>query len=137
MRFRKNPVALALVVIAVVPYLVLKVLWLTGATIGVDDESGVLAPILLRLPIGGVLLFLVDKRAPGRNGPPESVGVRHGVRRLRPDGRRHLGARLDPFGPAMLWWGMFGPGASRPQGTGAWRNEPRLSWPACWLSEAF
>ncbi|HZA16979.1 MAG TPA: hypothetical protein VE645_08850 [Pseudonocardiaceae bacterium] len=202
MRFRLEPVALALVVIAVVPYLVLKVLWLTGATIGVDDESvltelhstrmvvgnnvtiglellavglalaltsawgrrvpawimlglgagatGLLAPILLGLPIGSVLQFLVD-------GDVHTAGMDHlspwvfatvyGGFALMAVGISALAWRyaatrwghvlrqppqppsvwaivagalgLIPFGAAMLWWGVFGPGASGPQGMDA------------------
>ncbi len=112
MRVRTEPVALGLVVFAVVPYIALKLLWLTGASIGVRNETalielhstrmvvgnnvtivlelmavalavalasgwgrrlpawivlgvgagatGLLAPILLGLPIGGVLQFTVQ-----------------------------------------------------------------------------
>jgi hypothetical protein len=38
-RVRIEPVAVGLVVIAVVPYLALKLSWLTGAGIGVRDET--------------------------------------------------------------------------------------------------
>ena len=202
MRSRVEPVALGLVVMAAVPYLALKVLWLTGATVGVDDESvltelhstrmvignnitiglellavglalaltsawgrrvpawimlglgagatGLLAPILLGLPIGSVLQFLVD-------GDLHTAGMDHlspwvfatvyggfglmalGIAVLawryaetrwgqvlrQPPQPPSLSAvvagalGLIPFGAAMLWWGVFGPGASGPQGMGA------------------
>ncbi len=202
MRFRVEQVALGLVVVAVVPYVALKVLWLTGATIGVDDESvltelhstrmvvgnnvtiglellavglalaltsawgrrvpawimlglgagatGLLTPILLGLPIGSVLQLLVD-------GDVHTAGMDHlspwvfatvyggfalmavGISVLawryaetrwgqvlrHPPQSPSLGVvvagalGLIPFGAAMLWWGVFGPGASGPQGMGA------------------
>ena len=202
MRVRIEPIALALVVIAVVPYLGLKVLWLTGATVGVDDESvltelhstrmvvgnnvtiglellavglalaltsawgrrvpawimlglgagatGLLAPILLGLPIGSVLQLLVD-------GEVHTAGMDHlspwvfatvyggfalMAAAISVLGWRYAATRwghvlrqpplppsvwavvagalgLIPFGAAMLWWGVFGPGTSGPQGMGA------------------
>ncbi|HYH33659.1 MAG TPA: hypothetical protein VD814_00760 [Nocardioides sp.] len=198
MRSRIESVALGLVVIAVVPYLVLKVLWLAGSTIGVRDEAvlselhstrmvvgnnvtivlellavglavalasgwgrrvpgwvmlglgagatGLLAPILLGLPIGSALQLVAE-------GDVHTAGMDHlspwvfatvyggfallavGILTLawghaatrwghvlgRTPGRPPAwgvvvgGLGMVPFGAAMLWWGVSGPGSSGPQ----------------------
>jgi hypothetical protein len=190
--------AVGLVVVAVVPYVTLKVLWLAGSQIGVADEavltelhstrmvvgnnitivlelvavglalgltsawgrrvpawimlglgagaSGLLAPILLGLPVGAVLQLAaqgnvhtggMDHMSPwvfatvyGGFGLM-AVGIsvlawRYAVRRwddvLRstpepPPTWAVVAGMLGllPFGAAMLWWGIAGPGSSGPQ----------------------
>ena len=202
MRVRTEPVALGAVVVAVVPYLALKVLWLTGANVGVEDETaqaelhttrmvvgnnitiglellavalavtltrgwgrrlpawivlgagagatGLLAPVLLGLPLGSLVQLAVD-------GDVHTAGMDHlspwvfatvyggfGLMAAaiavlawryaairwdhvlrRPPGPPRPWAvvtgalGLVPFGVAMLWWGVIGPGASGPQGMDA------------------
>jgi hypothetical protein len=197
-RLRVEPVALAFVIVAVVPYIALKLLWLGGSTIGVRDDSvltelhssrmvvgnnitiglellavglalaltsewgrrvpawlmlglgagatGLLAPILLGLPIGSILQLAVE-------GDVHTAGMDHlspwvfatvyggfglmavGILTLAwryattrwGNVLRHLpnpppawvivvgGVGLVPFGSAMLWWGVFGPGSTGPQ----------------------
>ncbi|NEK56580.1 hypothetical protein GCU56_01660 [Geodermatophilus sabuli] len=198
MRVRIQPVALGLVVAAVVPYIALKVVWLTGASIGVQDDTalaelhstrmvvgnnltillelmavglalalssgwgrrvpawimlslgagatGLLAPILLGLPIGSVLQLVVQGEV--RTGGMEHLrpwvfAVVYGGFGLMAIGIVVLAARyaavrwshvlrraphpppvwvgvagglgLVPFGAAMLWWGVSGPGSTGPQ----------------------
>ncbi len=198
MRLRVEPVALALVVVAVVPYIALKLLWLGGSTIGVRDDSvltelhstrmvvgnnitiglellavglalaltsawgrrvpawlmlglgagatGLLAPILLGLPIGSILQLAVD-------GDVHTAGMDHlnpwvfatvyggfgvmavGILTLawryattrwgdvlcqapRPPAGWVMvvgGLGLVPFGAALIWWGVSGPGTTGPQ----------------------
>lgn len=79
MRGRIEPVALGLVVAAVVPYIALKVAWLSGAGIGVRDETvladlhstrmvvGNNVTIVLELMAVGLALALVSSR--GRRVP--------------------------------------------------------------------
>ena len=242
MRVRIEPVAFGLVVIAVVPYIALKLLWLTGASIGVRDETvlaelhstrmivgnnltivlelmavglalalasgwgrrvpawivlsvgagatGLLAPILLGLPVGSVLQLAVqgDVRTGGMDHlSPWVFAVVYGGFGLMAIGivvlaSRYAAARwsqflrrppdtppvgvsvagglgLLPFGAAMLWWGVFGPGSTGPQAMDAvvqratlvvtgllavggflaplvlWvsRRGPRLTWLAMWV----
>jgi hypothetical protein len=241
-RVRIEPVALGLVVIAVVPYIALKLLWLTGASIGVRDETvlaelhstrmivgnnltivlelmavglalalasgwgrrvpawimlsvgagatGLLAPILLGLPVGSVLQLALqgDVRTGGMDHlSPWVFAMVYGgfglmaigivvlasryaavrwshVLRRTPD-RPPVwvivtgGLGLLPFGAAMLWWGVFGPGSTGPQAMdavvqratlvvtgllavggflapllpGISRRGPRLTWLAIWV----
>jgi hypothetical protein len=195
---RIESVALGLVVIAVVPYIALKLLWLTGASIGVRDETvlaelqstrmivgnnltivleltavglglalacgwgrrvpawimlgvgagatGLLAPILLGLPVGSVLQLAVqgDVRTGGMDHLSPWVfaivyggfglmaigivvlAIRYAAERWGHVLRRTPapppawvivtgGLGLLPFGAAMLWWGLFGPGSTGPQ----------------------
>ena len=242
MRVRIEPVALGLVVIAVVPYIALKLLWLTGASIGVRDETalaelhstrmivgnnvtillelmavglalalssgwgrrvpawfmigvgagatGLLAPILLGLPVGSVLQLAVqgDVRTGGMDHlSPWVFAIVYGGFGLMAIGivvlaSRYAAARwghvlrqapgpppvwvrvagglgLLPFGTAMLWWGVFGPGSTGPQAMdavvqratlvvtgllavagflapllpGISRRRPRLTWLAIWV----
>jgi len=190
--------SVGLVVVAVVPYVTLKVLWLAGSTVGISDEAalaelhstrmvvgnnitivldllaiglalgltsawgrrvpawfmlglgagatGLLAPILLGLPLGTVLQLVVEGNV--RTGGMDrlspwvfatvyggfaavAVGIsvlawRYAARRWDDVLRRApeppagwagvLGALgLLPFGAAMLWWGLSGPGDSGPQ----------------------
>jgi hypothetical protein len=197
-RSRIEPVALGLVVVAVVPYIALKVLWLGGSTIGVRDDSvltelhssrmvvgnnitiglellavglalaltsawgrrvpawlmlgigagatGLLAPILLGLPIGSILQLAVegDVHTAGMDHLSPwvfaivyggfglmAVGIltlawRYATTRwgdvLRQAPRRPAGwvvvvggLGLVPFGAAMIWWGVSGPGTTGPQ----------------------
>ncbi|HET6395017.1 MAG TPA: hypothetical protein VFG13_19475 [Blastococcus sp.] len=198
MRVRIETVALGLVVLAVVPYIALKVSWLTGAGVGVRDESvlaelhstrmivgnnltilleltavglalalasdwgrrvpgwivlgvgagatGLLAPILVGLPVGSVLQLVVqgDVRTAGMDHlSPWVFAVVYGgfglmaigivvlasryaearwshVLRRAPDPPPAWasvagGLGLLPFGAAMLWWGVLGPGSTGPQ----------------------
>ena len=242
MRVRIEPVALGLVVIAVVPYIALKVSWLTGASIGVRNETvlaelhstrmvvgnnltivlelmavglalalasdwrrrvpawivlgvgagatGLLAPILLGLPVGSVLQLAVqgDVRTGGMDHlSPWVFAIVYGGFGLVAVGivvlaSRYAAARwghvlrqapgpppvwvrvagglgLLPFGAAMLWWGVFGPGSTGPQAMdavvqratlvvtgllavggflapllpGISRRRPRLTWLAIWV----
>jgi hypothetical protein len=197
-RLRIEAVALGLVVLAVVPYLAIKLAWLNGAGVGVEDgtalaelhstrmvvgnnvtivlelaaiglalalasawgrrvpawivlgvgagATGLLAPILLGLPIGSVLQFAVqgDVRTGGMDHLSPwvfatvyggfglmAVGIsvlalryataRWGVVLDRTPDRPPAwavvagGLGLVPFGAAMLWWGVSGPGAGGPQ----------------------
>ena len=242
MRVRIERVALRLVVIAVVPYIALKVSWLTGASIGVRNETalaelhstrmivgnnvtillelmavglalalssgwgrrvpawfmigvgagatGLLAPILLGLPVGSVLQLAVqgDVRTGGMDHLSPwvfaivyggfglmAIGIvvlasryaaaRWGHVLRRPPGSPPVSVRvagglgLLPFGAAMLWWGVFGPGSTGPQAMdavvqratlvvtgllavggflapllpGISRRRPRLTWLAIWV----
>ena len=242
MRVRIERVALRLVVIAVVPYIALKVSWLTGASIGVRNETvlaelhstrmvvgnnltivlelmavglalalasdwrrrvpawivlgvgagatGLLAPILLGLPVGSVLQLAVqgDVRTGGMDHLSPwvfaivyggfglmAIGIvvlasryaaaRWGHVLRRPPGAPPVlvrvagGLGLLPFGTAMLWWGVFGPGSTGPQAMdavvqqatlvvtgllavagflapllpGISRRAPRLTWLALWV----
>jgi hypothetical protein len=239
---RVEPVALGLLVIAVVPYIALKLLWLTGASIGVRNETalaelhstrmivgnnvtillelmavglalalasdwrrrvpawivlgvgagatGLLAPILLGLPVGSVLQLAVqgDVRTGGMDHLSPwvfaivyggfglmAIGIvvlasryaaaRWGHVLRRPPGAPPVlvrvagGLGLLPFGAAMLWWGVFGPGSTGPQAMdavvqratlvvtgllavagflapllpGISRRRPRLTWLAIWV----
>jgi hypothetical protein len=239
---RVEPVALGLLVIAVVPYIALKLLWLTGASIGVRNETalaelhstrmivgnnvtillelmavglalalssgwgrrvpawfmigvgagatGLLAPILLGLPVGSVLQLAVqgDVRTGGMDHlSPWVFAIVYGGFGLVAVGivvlaSRYAAARwghvlrqapgpppvwvrvagglgLLPFGTAMLWWGVFGPGSTGPQAMdavvqqatlvvtgllavggflapllpGISRRRPRLTWLAIWV----
>jgi hypothetical protein len=241
-RVRIERVALGLVVIAVVPYIALKVSWLTGASIGVRNETvlaelhstrmvvgnnltivlelmavglalalasdwrrrvpawivlgvgagatGLLAPILLGLPVGSVLQLAVqgDVRTGGMDHLSPwvfaivyggfglmAIGIvvlasryaaaRWGHVLRRPPGAPPVlvrvagGLGLLPFGAAMLWWGVFGPGSTGPQAMdavvqratlvvtgllavggflapllpGISRRRPRLTWLAIWV----
>ena len=242
MRVRSDRVALGLVLIAVVPYIGLKLAWLTGARIGVRDPAvlaelnstrmivgnhvtivlelmavglalalssswgrrvpawimicvgagatGLLAPILLGLPVGSVLQLAVegDVHTGGMDHlSPWVFAIVYGgfglvavgilvlalryaaarwghVLRRAPDPppvwvRVTGGLGLLPFGTAMLWWGVFGPGSSGPQAMdavvqratlvvtgllavagflapllpGIVRQAPRLTWLALWV----
>jgi hypothetical protein len=241
-RMRIEPVALGLVVLAVVPYIALKVLWLSGTAVGVRNESalaelhstrlvvgnnltivlelmavglalalasgwgrrvpawivlglgagatGLLAPISLGLPVGSVLQLAVqgDVRTGGMEHlSPWVFAVVYGGFGLMAIGIVVLGSRyaaarwssvlrrppdpppvwvdvagglgLLPFGAAMLWWGVVGPGSTGPQGMDAVaqratlvvtgllavggflapllprisRRAPRLTWFALWV----
>ena len=224
------------------PYIALKVSWLTGASIGVRDgaalaelhstrllvgnnltillelmavwlalalssgwgrrvpawimlslgagATGLLAPILLGLPVGSVLQLAVqgDVRTGGMEHLSPwvfatvyggfglmAIGIvvlaaryaaarwSHVLRRT-PDPppvwvRVAGGLGLVPFGAAMLWWGVVGPGATGPQAMdavvqratlvvtgllavagflapllpGISRRAPRLTWLALWV----
>jgi hypothetical protein len=197
-RPRIETIALGLVVLAVVPYLALKLAWLNGAGVGVADRTaladlhstrmvvgnnvtivlelaaiglavalasgwgrrvpawivlgagagatGLLAPILLGLPIGSLLQLAVqgDLRTGGMDHlSPWVFATVYGGFGLMALGISALafryatarwGAVLDraperppagavvagglglvPFGAAMIWWGVSGPGAGGPQ----------------------
>jgi hypothetical protein len=239
---RIESVALGLVVIAVVPYIALKLLWLGGTSIGVRDETvlaelhstrmivgnnitivlelmavglavalascwgrrvpawivlgagagatGLLAPILLGLPIGSVLQLAVqgDVRTGGMDHLSPwvfalvyggfgllAIGIVVLAFRYAADRWDHVlrgppnpppvwvrvagGLGLMPFGAAMLWWGVLGPGSTGPQAMdavvqratlvvtgllavggflapllpGISRRGPRLTWLAIWV----
>jgi hypothetical protein len=242
MRLRIEAVAVGLVVLAVVPYLALKLAWLNGADVGVKDATalaelhstrmvigndvtialelaavglalalasgwgrrvpawlmlgagagatGLLAPILLGLPVGSLLQLTVegDVDTGGMDHlSPWVFAVVYGGFGLMAIGILVLAARyaaarwshvlervpspappgvivagglgLLPFGTVMLWWGVFGPGASGPQAMdavvqrttlvvtgllavggllaplrrGVPRRGPRLRWLALWV----
>jgi hypothetical protein len=239
---RIEPVAPGLVIAAVVPYIALKVSWLSGAGIGVRDEAvlaelhstrmvvgnnltivlelmavglalalasgwgrrvpawivlgvgagatGLLAPILLGLPVGSVLQLSVqgNVRTAGMDHlSPWVFAIVYGgfglmaigivvlaaryaaarwshVLRRAPDPppvwvRVAGGLAMMPFGAAMLWWGVVGPGSTGPQAMDApvqratlvvtgllavagflapqlpriSGREPRLTWLAVWV----
>ncbi len=92
MRVRIEPVAPGPVVTAVVPYIVLTLSWLSGAGIAVRDETVPAELHSTRMIVGNNLTIVqrppargAGRRAHGRGGPPEPVGVR---RRLRDRGAR-------------------------------------------------
>jgi hypothetical protein len=64
-RVRIEPVAVGLVVIAVVPYLALKLSWLTGAGIGVRDETVLTDLRSTRMVVGNNLTILLELMAVG------------------------------------------------------------------------
>jgi hypothetical protein len=64
-RVRIEPVALGLVVIAVVPYIALKVSWLTGASIGVRDETVLAELHSTRMFVGNNLTIVLELMAVG------------------------------------------------------------------------
>ncbi len=198
MRTRAERVALGMVIVAVIPYIALKVLWLAGSTIGLVDAavltemhstrmvvgnnvtimlellavalalaltsswgqrvpgwimlvvgagaSGLLAPIILGLPIGSILQLIVQGNV--RTGGMDdmnpwvfatvyggfgilAIGLaflawRYAMRRWGdlldavppppPAWAILVGAvGLLPFGVAMVWWGLAGPGDNGPQ----------------------
>jgi hypothetical protein len=110
-RVRIEPVAVGLVVIAVVPYLALKLSWLTGAGIGVRDETVLTDLRSTRMVVANNLTILLgtDGRGAGpgpkaqlglsSRGVPRTVSVRvpsdcgtgRGLRRPR--------RRLPPYAP--------------------------------------
>jgi hypothetical protein len=63
MRVRIEPVALGLVVAAVVPYIALKVSWLTGADIGVRDDAALAELHSTRMIVGNNLTILLELMA--------------------------------------------------------------------------
>ena len=195
---RLRRATLVVAVVATVPYLVLKLLWLSGSTVGMTDRgldemsgtrfvagnaitvllmvvaaalafaltrpwadrvpapwvfvlgagaTGLLAPILVGLPIG----VAGQAVASGRLGPADDTGLAPWVFGIVYTGFGLLGLALAalmiqhvlhrwgglvaepphrprwpttlagavgllPFGAAMTWWGLSGPGASGPQG---------------------
>ena len=195
---RLRRVMLVVAVMATLPYLVLKLLWLSGSKVGMTDRgvdemssgrfvagntitvllmvvaaalafaltrpwadrvpapwvfvlgagaTGLLAPILVGLPIG----VGVQAVASGRLGPADDTGLAPWVFGIVYTGFGLLGLALAvlmiqhvlhrwgglvsespqrprwpstvagavgllPFGAAMIWWGLSGPGASGPQG---------------------
>jgi hypothetical protein len=197
-RRRLRRAAVAVAAVSVLPYLVLKLMWLAGSTVGhtgagateMDDArfvagnvvtmllvvvavgfvaallrpsaaavpapvvlvlgagaTGLLAPILLGLPLGAVVQLAAD----GRVGPADDTGLapwvfavvyggfallalamavlvagyvldRWGRLLTRPPERPSYPVALAgllglvPFGLAMLWWGLAGPGEAGPQG---------------------
>ncbi|WP_235736844.1 hypothetical protein [Nocardioides alcanivorans] len=198
MRPQIQPIALGLVAVAVVPYMVLKLLWLSGSTIGMSEPAavaevqstrmvvgnivtmllellavglavaltrpwglrapawivlclaggatGLLAPILLGLPLGSLIQFAVraDVHTSGMdNMSPWVFALAYGgfgllaiaiavlawqyalIRWERvlaapprfPSARTITVGALGmlPFGTAMVWWGLFGPGEAGPQ----------------------
>lgn len=202
MRLRIELLACALMVVAIAPYVVLKVLWLAGSTIGLRSAAaaeemhsgrmmignnitivlellavllalaftrrwgrripawivlglgagatGLLAPVLLGVPLGSLLQLAVHGSVHTEGMAEMSpwafalvyggfgllavalailgwryVGHRWGdvLRRRPPRPPRwatSVGAlALLPFGLAMLWWGLAGPGATGPQGMDA------------------
>jgi hypothetical protein len=198
-RFQLRRAALVVAVLATLPYLVLKLLWLTGSTIGTTDRhgldemsstrfvagnsitvllmvvaavfvvaltrpwadrvparlvfvlaagaTGLLGPILVGLPIG----IAVQAVARGEVGPAEDTGMAPWVFAVVYCGFGLLGLAMAilviahvldrwgslitqpprrpswpftlagavgllPFGAAMSFWGLAGPGSSGPQG---------------------
>ncbi len=152
--------------------------------------TGLLAPILLGLPVGSLLQLAVqgDVHTGGMEHlSPWVFAVVYGSFGLMAIGlvvlaSRYAAARwghvlrrppdpppvwvtvvgglgLLPFGAAMLWWGLFGPGSTGPQAMdavvqrttlvvtgllavggflaphlpGVWRREPRLTWLVLWV----
>jgi hypothetical protein len=199
MRLSLPRLALSAAVVATVPYLVLKLLWLSGSTIGITSgagatemtgyrfvagnivtvllilvavvfmialtrswarrmpawivvvlgagATGLLAPILLGLPLGlGIQLAVLGEMKPAEDTglAPWVFGVVYSgfgllavamavlaatyvVERWalliaqpprRPSPLATLGGAVGllPFGIAMGYWGVFGPGTSGPQG---------------------
>jgi hypothetical protein len=201
--FHKRPalprLSLAAAVVATVPYLFLKLMWLSGSQIGITNGAGVtemegirfvagniitvllmfvavlfataltrpwarrlpawivfvlgagatglLAPILLGLPLGlGIQFALLGEMEPAEDAglAPWVFAVVYGGFGLlaiamavlvaayvadrwhvliaqpprRPSALAALGGALAllPFGVAMVYWGVFGPGTSGPQG---------------------
>lgn len=202
MRSRTELFAFGLIALAIVPYVVLKVLWLTGSTIGLRGAAaaeemhsgrmmvgnnitivlellavllalaltrpwgrripapvvlvlgagatGLLAPVVLGVPLGSLWQLAVSGsvRTGGMSQmSPWAFAVVYGgfgllgvalailgwryVRSRWGDILRHHPPRpqhwalaagaigLLPFGFAMLWWGVFGPGGTGPQGMDA------------------
>jgi hypothetical protein len=65
LRLRIEPVAVGLVVIAVVPYIGLKLLWLTGSTIGVDDATVLTELHSTRMVVGNNITIGLEMLAVG------------------------------------------------------------------------
>ncbi len=65
MRVRVEAVAVGLVVVAVVPYLALKLLWLTGAGIGVRDEAALADLHSTRMVVGNNVTIMLELMAVG------------------------------------------------------------------------
>lgn len=60
-----NRIALSLVVLAVVPYTTLKLLWLSGATIGIKDGATVAEVQNTRMVVGNVITIVLELLAVG------------------------------------------------------------------------
>lgn len=202
MRSPAKLVAFVLMVVGIVPYVVLKALWLAGSTLGLRSAAaaeemhsgrmmvgnnitivlellavllalaltrswgrrlsawlvlglgagatGLLAPVLLGVPLGSVLQLMIDGsvRTEGMaQMSPWAFAVVYGGFGLLAVALAILGWRyvqcrwgelllqgpprppnwaiaagtvaLLPFGLAMLWWGVSGPGSTGPQGMDA------------------
>ncbi|WP_147915337.1 hypothetical protein [Ruania zhangjianzhongii] len=202
MHSRTELIAFGLIIVAIVPYIGLKALWLTGSTVGLRGTAaaaemhsgrmmvgnnitivlellavllalaftrpwgrripawivlglgagatGLLAPVVLGVPLGSLLQLAISGsvRTGGMSEmSPWAFALVYGgfgllavalailgwryVRSRWGDVLQHRPPRpphwataagtigLLPFGLAMLWWGVFGPGGTGPQGMGA------------------
>jgi hypothetical protein len=199
MRMRLGQAAVSVAIVATVPYLVLKSMWLSGSTIGMTSgagaaemsgtrfvvgnvitvllvlaavmfviavtrpwarhvpawlvfvlsagATGLLAPIVLGLPLGSGIQLAVEGHVESADDTGLDTWVygvvyggfgllavamavvvaayvhdRWGDLLERPPRRPSTpaslagGLALLPFGTAMIWWGMVGPGTTGPQG---------------------
>ncbi|MGY1847413.1 hypothetical protein [Blastococcus sp. SYSU DS1021] len=62
---RAQRIALCLVVAAVAPYTALKILWLTGSTVGVESSAGAAELHSTRVVVGNVVTILLELMAVG------------------------------------------------------------------------
>ena len=65
MRLRVEAVALALVVLAVVPYVALKLAWLNGAGVGVEDGTALAELHGTRVVVGNTVTIVLELAAIG------------------------------------------------------------------------